>query len=181
MDRKQKKFVLVTGAMLLTFLLYKLGLKRYALTETQFKRLQTTGGISSPLRGKLRVTSPFGWRKNPITGQSQFHNGVDLVFKDGKTEGQPVYAPIAGVVSKNWFDSKGGNSIVIDSGFAKFGFAHLQSASPYPVDTIIQRGQLIGYVGNTGTSTGSHLHLTLRLNDAVVDPLKNVPAIIQQI
>ena len=88
---------------------------------------------------------------------------------------------MAGKVSKNWFDNLGGNQIVVDSGFVKFGFAHLQTPSPLPVGTLVQSGQLIGYVGNTGRSTGAHLHLTMRLNDVVVDPVKNLPALAKQI
>jgi len=132
------------------------------------------------LSGKIRLTSPFGWRVHPVTGTRQFHNGADLVFRDVKTEGQPIFAPLAGKVTKNWTDSIGGNSVVVDSGFVKFGFAHMQNKSPYPVGTIVQKGQLIGYVGNTGRSTGAHLHLTMRLNDAVVDPMANVPALLAQ-
>ena len=74
---------------------------------------------------------------------------------------------------QKYFNNSGGNQIIIDSGYAKFGFAHLNRyAEGIKVGSIVSKGQLIGYVGNTGISTGTHLHFTLRLNDVATDPSK---------
>ena len=162
--------------MLLTYLIYKLGIKNVEITEAEFLRLKSNKGIKNPLAGKLVLTSPFGWRIQPKTGKQEFHNGVDLVFPyPTQTSGQPIYAPLSGKISANYSNALGGNQLILDSGFAKFGFAHLLQPSPLPVGTIVKKGQEIGKVGNTGLSTGAHLHFTLRLNGAVVDPLKNLP------
>jgi murein DD-endopeptidase MepM/ murein hydrolase activator NlpD len=85
----------------------------------------------------------------------------------------PIVAPLNGIVSAKYFNNSGGNQIIIDSGYAKFGFAHLNRyAEGIKVGSIVSKGQFIGYVGNTGTSTGTHLHFTLRLNNVATDPSK---------
>jgi murein DD-endopeptidase MepM/ murein hydrolase activator NlpD len=169
-----KKYV-IGGAMLVTLLLYKLGLKSYTVTESEYKKLNNANLVGSPLSGKLKITSPFGWRN---FGGGQFHNGVDLVPTNTiKVEGTPIIAPLAGTISDNYFNDRGGNQVVIDSGFAKFGFAHLQSKSPLKKGDKVKKGQLIGYLGNTGTSTGAHLHFVLRLDGEIVDPVKNITSL----
>jgi murein DD-endopeptidase MepM/ murein hydrolase activator NlpD len=120
------------------------------------------------MKGKIRMTSPFGNRSRG------FHNGVDLVSVGSATLGQPIYAPLSGTIISNFFDDRGGYQIILDSGYARFGFAHLQNKSTLPVKSKVIKGQVIGYVGNTGTSTGAHLHFTLRLDGAIVDPVANI-------
>ena len=167
MDQQRKTF-LITGAVIVTYLLYKLGLKGYELTQTQWISLNNTKKIDPPLKGNLKISSNFGQRGN------DFHNGVDLVFKNNSILGEPIYAPTSGIISANYYNDRGGNQLVLDSGYAKFGFAHLQTKSPLVVGTKVLKGALLGYVGNTGTSTGAHLHFTLRLNDQIVDPVSNI-------
>lgn len=166
-----KKTLLISGAVFVTFLLYKLGFKGYTITQTEWINLNKTNKIDLPIKGNLKLTSGFGWRS---FGGGQFHNGIDLVLKDKSVAGEPIFAPLSGTITANYFNDRGGNQLSLDSGFAKFGFAHLQNKSPLPVGSKVKKGQLIGYVGNTGTSTGAHLHFTLRLNDKIVDPIANI-------
>ena len=166
-----KKTLLISGAVLVTYLLYKFGFKGYSISKTDWIALNKNNNIDLPIKGKLKLTSPYGWRS---FGGGQFHNGIDLTFKDQNVLGAPIYAPLAGEITANYFNDRSGNQVVLDSGFAKFGFAHLQNKSPLPIGTKVKKGQVIGYVGNTGTSTGAHLHFTLRLDGEIVDPIQNI-------
>jgi murein DD-endopeptidase MepM/ murein hydrolase activator NlpD len=171
MDNEKK--YLIGGAMLITLLLYKFGFKGYSITKDDWVKLNKNNKITLPLKGKIIKTSGFGYRN--LNG-GQFHNGVDLVLKD-QTLGAPIYAPLSGTIDANYYNDRGGNQLVLDSGFARFGFAHLQSKSPLAKGTKVKQGQLLGYVGNTGTSTGAHLHFTLYLDGANVDPITNINAL----
>lgn len=171
-----KAITLVTGAALITFIIVRLRLSG-KITADMWENLKKSGAIRSPLAGSLKITSPFGLRRHPVTGNQQFHNGVDLVNAKGATQGMKILAPYAGTVVKNWFDPIGGYSLQIDSGYVKFGFAHLAEQSPLKVGTKVRRGQTVGIVGNTGRSTGAHLHFTVRINNQSIDPIQNLPAL----
>ena len=141
----------------------------YAIRKFYVTYSQTTWvkNIIEPIKG--RITSGFGNRTNPVTGAKGLHNAVDI----SAPMDTPIVAPLNGIVSAKYFNNSGGNQIIIDSGYAKFGFAHLNRyAEGIKVGSIVSKGQVIGYVGNTGISTGTHLHFTLRLNDVATDPSK---------
>lgn len=114
-----------------------------------------------------RVTSPFGVRKDPMSGKLKKHMGIDFAGKIGK----PVYATGNGVVSiANKSNSGYGNRVTINHGFGyKTVYAHLHNIYVKVGDTI-SRGQQIGTVGNTGKSTGPHLHYEVVLNNNKKDP-----------
>jgi murein DD-endopeptidase MepM/ murein hydrolase activator NlpD len=127
------------------------------------------GFLSAPVAGY--VTSPFGWRTHPIWGYRSLHDGVDF----GAACGTPVRAAASGTVLETYFQSAWGNRVIIDHGVQKgVGVAtisnHLQSFAVSPGQSV-QRGQTIGYVGNTGWSTGCHLHYTVLQNGSPVDPM----------
>jgi murein DD-endopeptidase MepM/ murein hydrolase activator NlpD len=141
----------------------------YAIRKFYITYSETTWvkNIVAPLKG--RITSGFGNRTNPVTGVKGLHNAVDI----SAPMDSPIVAPLNGIVTAKYFNNSGGNQIIIDSGYAKFGFAHLNRyAEGVNVGSIVTKGQVIGYVGNTGTSTGTHLHFTLRLDDVPTDPSK---------
>ncbi len=126
------------------------------------------GLFSLPLK-EMRVTSPFGTRRSynggPVSG---FHTGIDL----GADEGIPVYAPARGRVTLSETLTVRGNTLVIDHGVGVFsGFFHL-AQSLVQTGQMVQAGDLIGYVGNTGLSSGAHLHWEMRVGGIAVDPMQ---------
>ncbi|MDL2229283.1 M23 family metallopeptidase [Treponema sp. OttesenSCG-928-L16] len=124
-----------------------------------------------PIRGGIgHISMFFGQNENPFTGQWYIHKGIDL---STYRQGDPVIATADGQVVTVDYDMGGfGNYIIIKH---KHGFytryAHLQS---FRVDRgqRVQQGQVIGYIGNTGLSTGPHLHYEVHIGSDVVDPLK---------
>lgn len=108
----------------------------------------------------------FGYRIHPIKNTPQLHNGVDLPNE----ERTPIYAPWNGVVRAAWLDTTygGGNSVVLTHvpaycGTDFTGYAHMyQWASGLVAGCTVHKGEVIGYVGTTGVSTGPHLHFTMR-------------------
>lgn len=119
-----------------------------------------------------KITSGFGYRTDPKTGKpKEFHNGIDLAVPVGTQ----IKSPMPGVVFALNSGGDGGNEIIIkhDNGY-KTGYAHLSKQLVKKGDKIKQ-GDVIGLSGNTGKSTGPHLHLTLTdPSGAKVDPQKMI-------
>ena len=128
------------------------------------------GFLDRPVDG--RVTSPFGWRIHPIYGYRSLHDGVDF----GDACGTPIRAGAGGKVLTEYYQTAYGNRIVIDHGVHHgVGVATISnhlSAYAVAVGERVKRGQIIGFVGNTGWSTGCHLHYTVLENGKPVDPMK---------
>ena len=119
-----------------------------------------------PVEGQ--VTGSFGERIDPFNGEGAFHSGVDI----GSSYGHPIVAPADGVVTMT--DTMGGygKTIMISHGNGiSTRYGHL---SGFAVTTgqHVQRGEVIGYVGESGRSTGPHLHYEVRINDTPVNPYK---------
>ncbi len=128
-----------------------------------------TGAMVWPVSGP--VTSPFGWRSNPFTGAKDFHPGIDI----GVPYGTPIHAADSGTVIYAGAGMTGyGNCIVIDHGEGVSTLYGHQSALAVTSGSV-RRGQVIGYVGSTGYSTGPHLHFEVRLNGNPVDPMGYLP------
>ena len=104
------------------------------------------------------ITSDFGYRTHPISGEYSFHNGIDIKASIGT----PIKAPFSGTVVSVFYNQTGGNQIILErnDGF-RSGFAHL-SETFVKKGQKVSLGQIIGKVGNTGNSTGSHLHFILK-------------------
>lgn len=127
------------------------------------------GTFGLPLAGELRVTAPFGQRRSYNGGPvSSYHSGQDL----GADTGVPVLAPIsATVVLAEPLDVRG-NAVILDHGLGVFtGFWHL-SRIDVTVGQTVGRGEVVGLVGNTGLSTGPHLHWEMRVLGVPVDPFQ---------
>lgn len=118
----------------------------------------------NPIRGL--ITSKFGNRIHPVTGASEFHNGVDVAA----VQGTAVISPAGGIVSNVYYNSLGGNQLIIDHTEIVTGYAHL-NAVLVKVGDKVTAGQKIAIVGSTGQSTGAHLHFTLRKGGNLVNPL----------
>lgn len=113
-----------------------------------------------------RFSSPFGWRIHPIYGDWRFHYGIDLAASSGS----PIYATRAGKVTRTTYDSSSGYYVVLDhqDGFES-KYLHMTHYIVKPGD-YVQAGQVIGYVGSTGASTGPHLHFSIMYNGQHVNP-----------
>lgn len=127
------------------------------------------GFLSYPVSGA--VTSSYGYRVHPIYGYRSLHDGTDF----GAGCGQPLYASADGTVISRYFQSAWGNRLIIDHGHQRgVGLATIYNhATSYTVGVgaHVERGQVIGYVGTTGWSTGCHLHFTVMANGSAVDPM----------
>jgi len=117
-----------------------------------------------PVRGW--VTSEFGIRRSPFRAGTELHKGLDIATRFGN----PIVAPADGLVIENSYNSQDGNFIKINHGH---GFAttysHL-SRKAVKQGMRVKRGDIIGYVGDTGRSTGPHLHYAILVNDIQVNP-----------
>ena len=124
-----------------------------------------TGQMILPAQGS--VTSPFGWRTHPISGNRRFHGGLDV----GAPEGTPIVAADSGtVIVSEWYGGYG-NAVIIDHGNdITTLYAHCSELYVSEGDTI-QKGQLIAAVGSTGYSTGPHLHFEVRIKGEPSDPV----------
>ncbi|MFP4316040.1 MAG: M23 family metallopeptidase [Desulfovibrionales bacterium] len=112
------------------------------------------------------VSSNFGYRTSPFTGKREFHKGLDI---SGPT-GTPVYAPANGSVTFNGKDGGYGLTLTITHGNGiTTRYAHLNQATVKKGQQVV-RGELIGFMGNSGRSTGPHLHYEVRLNGVFVNP-----------
>jgi len=114
------------------------------------------------------VTGSFGERIDPFNGEGAFHAGIDI----GAVFGQPVIAPADGVVEFADFMGGYGRAIIVDHSHGiTTRYGHLKSFACYPGQHV-HRGDTIGYVGDSGRSTGPHLHYEVRINDVPVNPHK---------
>ena len=126
--------------------------------------------VSIPSRMPLenaRMTSDYGDRTHPVLKRRMGHKGVDLAASTGT----PIYATADGVVSKAEFYSSYGNFVSIEHGARiQTRYAHM-SRIAVADGSFVQKGDLIGYVGSTGRSTGPHLHYEVRIDGEAVNPV----------
>ena len=132
------------------------------------KLFNRDGKIIWPIYGV--ISSPFGWRIHPITKKRQFHRGIDIAAPIGT----PIFAPMDGVIT--FAGNLGGYGLAIEmsSGSYKFRFGHLSRIDVY-IGQKVKQGEIIGRVGNTGRSTGPHLHFEVHYMSKVRDPLAFLP------
>lgn len=133
--------------------------------QEQKSRLAATPSIW-PVRGW--VTSEFGPRENPFSSGVEFHKGIDIATRMGKE----VVATGDGLVVDASYNAIDGNMVKIDHGYGiSTGYLHL-SKTVVKKGTRIKRGTVIGHVGDTGRSTGAHLHYSVFVNNVPVNPRK---------
>ncbi|NJN13874.1 MAG: peptidoglycan DD-metalloendopeptidase family protein [Richelia sp. RM2_1_2] len=112
------------------------------------------------------VTSGFGWRTHPLTGERKFHYGIDF----GASKGTPIYAFEAGLVEFAGWKGGYGKAVIINHGAGKSTlYGHASKLSVRKEEQVLP-GQIIGKVGSTGMSTAPHLHFEVRLNNKPVNP-----------
>lgn len=119
--------------------------------------------ITYPLKS-IKVTSPYGYRRDPITGKLSWHNGLDLRAKN-----EPAYAMMDGIVEKIGYDSRSGNYVTLKHGNYHVSYCHLSSVIVGKGERVFS-GTIVGVTGNTGRSTGCHLHLTCKKDGESFNP-----------
>ena len=141
-----------------------LGLTRNATTADWFRA--NSAPNLWPVEGQ--VTGSFGERIDPFNGEGAFHSGVDI----SSHYGHQVIAPADGVVTFVDFLGGYGKAIMLDHGHGiSTRYGHLSGFAATPGQHV-HRGDVIGYVGASGRSTGPHLHYEVRINDTPVNPYK---------
>lgn len=119
--------------------------------------------VSYPLR-RIRITSPYGYRKDPFTGKKRFHGGLDL-----HARGDEVLAMMEGVVVKVGQDKTSGKYVTLRHGRYTVSYCHLSKVLAVK-GAVVRPRDVVGITGSTGRSTGEHLHITCKLDGKSVDP-----------
>lgn len=120
----------------------------------------------------INARSPYGWRRHPITGKRTFHHGVDVALPVGT----PLTAPADGVVVKKGNGSSGGVTLILKHADDLFTvYYHLKVPSHLPIGARVVRGEQVAVSGNTGASTGPHLHWEVRKSARWGDTVDPVP------
>jgi murein DD-endopeptidase MepM/ murein hydrolase activator NlpD len=126
--------------------------------------------LSVPVTGTL--SSGYGWRHDPITGERRFHDGADIAAPSGTS----IRAVLPGKVTFSGIKKGYGNVIILKhDGNVSTLYAH-NSRNLAPVGALVEAGSVIAEVGSTGRSTGPHLHFEVRRDGKAVDPLALLPA-----
>ena len=145
-------------------------------TQEQIQDMQNQSNVGNvgssegfvwPVPCSTRVTSRYGNRSDPFTGETRYHSGIDI---DGfNNAGQPIIAAASGTVITASYDGGYGNYVIIDHGGTSTVYAHCSGLAVSYGDYVSQ-GQTIGYLGDTGRATGVHLHFEVYVGDGRVDP-----------
>ena len=137
--------------------------KTDSVDNKQKQWISSYPSIAYPLKS-IKVTSPYGYRRDPFTGKLSWHNGLDLRAKN-----EPTYAMMDGIVEKVGYDNRSGYYVTLRHGNYHVCYCHLSSI-------IVRKGEyvypgiIVGVTGNTGRSTGSHLHLTCKKDGESFNP-----------
>ncbi len=141
------------------------GLNAPHLTMADWVRLSSAPNLW-PVEG--RITDSFGERIDPFNGEGAFHTGIDI----SANEGRRIIAPADGEVRISQFVNGYGRTVVIDHGYGLSTlYGHLSSFA-VSAGQLVHRGDVIGYVGQSGRSTGPHLHYEVRINNTPVNPYR---------
>lgn len=127
-----------------------------------------SGGFAWPMPSSTYISSYFGGRDAPTAGASTYHRGIDIACDSGSH----VIAAAAGTVSYTGYMGSGGITVMLDHGDGVFTVYHHLSAYSVVEGQKVEQGQVIAFSGNTGVSTGPHLHFGVRVNGDYVDPLQ---------
>ena len=134
--------------------------------DTDASGRERSAGLMAPVAG--RITSGFGGRFHPILRFARFHSGIDF----GAGWGSPIVAAADGVVvGTGWNGGYGRQVQVAHGGGIVTTYSHMSGFAASP-GSPVRQGQVIGYVGSTGLSTGPHLHFEVRVNGRAVDPMQ---------
>lgn len=138
--------------------------KTDSMDNKQKQWISNYPSITYPLKS-IKVTSPYGYRRDPFTGKLSWHNGLDLRAKN-----EPAYAMMNGIVEKVGYDNRSGNYVTLKHGNYHVSYCHLSSVIVGKGERVFS-GTIVGVTGNTGRSTGCHLHLTCKKDGKSVNPI----------
>ena len=134
-----------------------------SMDSKQKQWISSYPSITYPLKS-IKVTSPYGYRRDPFTGKLSWHNGLDLRAKN-----EPAYSMMEGIVEKIGYDSRSGNYVTLKHGNYHVSYCHLSSVIVGKGERVFS-GTIVGVTGNTGRSTGCHLHLTCKKDGESFNP-----------
>ena len=143
-------------------------IKTFDFTNAKEKEYQSSSKIFMPLESNISVTSPFGTRFHPIFGTRKMHNGADL-----RANYEKVYAVLDGIVTEAGWDSRGGGNYIKIRHSSSFvtSYMHL-SEIYYKAGELVKAGFIIAKSGNSGNSTGAHLHFSVTENGKFINPIQ---------
>ena len=119
--------------------------------------------ITYPLKS-IKVTSPYGYRRDPFTGKLSWHNGLDLRAKN-----EPAYAMMDGIVEKVGYYNRSGYYVILRHDNYRVSYCHLSSIVVVKGKSVCH-GTIVGVTGSSGRSTGEHLHLTCKKDGKSINP-----------
>lgn len=134
-----------------------------SVDNKQKQWISSYSSITYPLKS-IKVTSPYGYRRDPFTGKLSWHNGLDLRAKN-----EPAYVMMDGIVEKVGYDNRSGNYVTLRHGNFYISYCHLSSIIVRKGESVFP-GIIVGVTGNTGRSTGNHLHLTCKKDGKSFNP-----------
>ncbi len=157
---------------------YTKALKQESEEQAQSGQSSSAGSVDAPTADSnwrrpcswTKLTSPFGYRTHPVTGKWKFHSGVDLA----NAKGTPIMAARSGTVTVAQYNSSYGYYVTINhgDGFSSL-YAHMTHYVVHKGD-YVEQGEVIGYMGSTGSSTGNHLHFSIFYNGNAVNPMNYI-------
>lgn len=139
---------------------------KVALSSADTKKKEQVArylSVCYPL-SSVKINSPYGYRKDPFTGKRKFHNGIDLHARSAK-----VFVMMQGRVLKVGEDKVSGKYVTLQHGSFTVSYCHLSQISVSQGQAVLP-GDVVGITGNTGRSTGEHLHITIRQKGEYINP-----------
>lgn len=139
---------------------------KVALSSTDTQKKEQVArylSVCYPL-SSVKINSPYGYRKDPFTGKRKFHNGIDLHARSAK-----VFAMMQGRVLKVGEDKVSGKYVTLQHGSFTVSYCHLSQISVSQGQVVLP-GDIVGITGNTGRSTGEHLHITCKYKGEIINP-----------
>ena len=137
--------------------------KTDSVDNKQKQWISSYPSITYPLKS-IKVTSPYGYRRDLINGRKSMHHGIDL-----QAHNEYVYSMMDGKVEKVGYDARSGNYIILRHADFTISYCHLSKVHIAP-GTPVFAGTIIGKSGSTGRTTGEHLHLTVKYKKAYLNP-----------
>ena len=137
--------------------------KTDSVDNKQKQWISSYPSITYPLRS-IKVTSPYGYRRDPINGRKSMHHGIDL-----QAHNEYVYSMMDGKVEKVGYDARSGNYIILRHADFTISYCHLSKVHIAP-GTPVFAGTIIGRSGSTGRATGEHLHIVTKHKGIIFDP-----------